>query len=196
MVSIELGPVTGEDSVVDNQRLRRAYGRFPTGVTALCALDGGMPVGLAASSFNTVSADPPLVSVALQLGSTTWPKLVESPRIGVSVFADDQGQLARQMAGHGDRFAGVGTTAAESGAVFLDGAAAWYEVTLDEVHRIGDHDVAILRVARHGVDEAKRPLVFGDSRFQRGVELVPPRTEPEPDPYFLDSVHELELGWY
>lgn len=195
-MSIELEPAAGADGTVDNQRLRRVYGRFPTGVTALCALEDGTPVGLAASSFNTVSADPPLVSVALQSGSTTWPKLVASPRIGISVFADDQGPLARQMAGHGDRFAGTATTSSEAGAVFVDGAAAWYEVVIEAVHTIGDHDVAILRVERHGADAAKKPLIFGDSRFQRGVELAPPRTEPEPDPYFLDSVHQLELGWY
>uniref|UniRef100_UPI001954E555 flavin reductase n=1 Tax=Klebsiella pneumoniae TaxID=573 RepID=UPI001954E555 len=39
--------------------LRRLFGRFPTGVTALCALDQGKPVGMTASAFVAISLNPP-----------------------------------------------------------------------------------------------------------------------------------------
>ena len=52
--------------------LRRVFGAFPTGVTAIAALVDGSPVGLAASSFTSVSLDPPLVSVCLAHASSTW----------------------------------------------------------------------------------------------------------------------------
>lgn len=189
----ELAEAVGPEGV-DTQRLRKVYGRFPTGVTALAVLEGGEPTGFAASSFNTVSADPPLVAVCIQAGSTTWPKLAAAERIGVSVFADDQGAICRQMAGRGDRFAGVDWTV-DGDAVLLDGAAAWMECSVAHVFTEGDHEVAILRVERHGVDEGKAPLVFGDSKFHKAVELTPPGAHKARDP-FLDSLHELELGWW
>jgi hypothetical protein len=54
-------------------RLRRVFSAFPSGVTAVSALIDGRPVGIAASSFTSVSLDPPLVSVCIAHSSTTWP---------------------------------------------------------------------------------------------------------------------------
>src|SRR5690606_13074244 len=66
--------------------LRRVYGAYPTGVTAVAGLVGGRPVGIAASSFVPVSLTPPLVSVCVAHTSTTWPLLRDLPRIGISVL--------------------------------------------------------------------------------------------------------------
>ncbi|KAA9148131.1 flavin reductase family protein [Amycolatopsis acidicola] len=54
----ELTSVHDADSTVNTAALRAAFGRFPSGVTAMCALgDYGGPVGIAASSFVSVSLD-------------------------------------------------------------------------------------------------------------------------------------------
>ncbi|NED85961.1 flavin reductase family protein, partial [Streptomyces sp. SID11233] len=98
------------------EQLRRAFGCFPSGVTALCARRGGHPLGLAASSFTSVSMDPPLVSVCVQHTSTTWPKLRALPRLGVSVLAEGQDEICGRLASRsGDRFAGVDWCASASG---------------------------------------------------------------------------------
>lgn len=55
----------------DIAQLRRAFGCFPSGVTAVCAVVDGEPVGMAASSFTSVSMAPPLVSVCVQDSSAT-----------------------------------------------------------------------------------------------------------------------------
>ena len=46
---------------LDDSTLRRVFGCFPSGVIAVCASIDGEPVGMAASSFTTVSVAPPLV---------------------------------------------------------------------------------------------------------------------------------------
>ena len=56
-------------------RLRQAFGIFPTGVVAVAAEVDGQLVGLAASSFTSVSLDPPLVSFSVARSSKTWPDL-------------------------------------------------------------------------------------------------------------------------
>lgn len=148
--------------------LRRAYGRHPSGVAAVCAVeDEGTPVGIAASSFVGVSLDPPLISVCVQRSSTTWPRLVALSRLGVSVLSEDHDHLGRQLGSRTeDRFAGVDTVTTEAGALFIAGAALWLECTIHASLPGGDHEIVLLdvlgcRVAAPDV----RPLVFHDSTF-------------------------------
>lgn len=51
---------------LDEVGLRRVFGCFPCGVIAVCAMVDDQPVGMAASSFTSVSVDPPLVSICVQ----------------------------------------------------------------------------------------------------------------------------------
>ena len=67
------GITTNQD--LDPARLREAFGSFPSGVVAVAAEVDGALIGLAASSFTSVSLDPPLVSVSLANSSKTWPDL-------------------------------------------------------------------------------------------------------------------------
>lgn len=152
----------------DPAMLRQVFGAFPTGVTALAALHGGGPVGLAASSFNTVSLTPPLVSVCIGRSSTTWPLLRTRPRLGVSVLGAHHGAACRQLSARGvDRFAGLGWSATDRGAVLLDEVSAWFECSIEREIGLGDHDLVLLRV--HGLQLAADvpPLVFHGSRFRR-----------------------------
>ena len=61
MTSTQDGLKTNQD--LDPRRLRDAFGIFPSGVVAVAANVDGRPVGLAASSFTSVSLEPPLVSI-------------------------------------------------------------------------------------------------------------------------------------
>jgi Conserved protein/domain typically associated with flavoprotein oxygenases, DIM6/NTAB family len=114
--------------------VRRVYGAFPSGVIAVCAMRGGAPVGIAASSFVPVSIEPPLVSVCVQQASTTWPLLADRPRLGLSVLGATHDKACRQIAAKtGDRFAGVAFTATDDGAVLLHDAAAWLDCSIHEI---------------------------------------------------------------
>jgi flavin reductase (DIM6/NTAB) family NADH-FMN oxidoreductase RutF len=156
------------EPVTSGEGLRRAFGCFPTGVTAVCALVGERPVGLAASSFTSVSLVPPLVSVCLQHSSRTWPLLRGLARVGVSVLAEGQGEVcARLGARHGDRFAGTGWTAGDGGSVFVHGAAAWLDCSVHAEVPSGDHVIVLLRVLGLRADPDTPPLVFHGSRYRR-----------------------------
>jgi flavin reductase (DIM6/NTAB) family NADH-FMN oxidoreductase RutF len=115
-------------SAVDDGVLRRAFACFPTGVTAVCALVDGQPVGMAASSFTSVSLDPPLVSVCVQNRSSTWRKLSPVSRLGVSVLSAGHENASRQLSAKtGDRFSGIDWQASTDGAIFIGGACVWLE---------------------------------------------------------------------
>ena len=153
---------------VDPATLRRVLAAFPTGVTALAALVDGVPVGMAANSFTSVSLDPPLVSVCVATTSETWPRLRRASRIGVSVLSHEQEAASRSLASRGiDRFAALSWHATEDGAILLDGASAWFDCSLDREIRAGDHEIVLLNVHGLGTDPQTPPLVFHGSRYRR-----------------------------
>lgn len=152
----------------DVEVLRSAFAAFPSGVTAVCAVRDGAVTGLAASSFTSVSLRPPLVSVCIARTSTTWPVLRAGDRLGVSVLADDQDHLARQLAARiGDRFADVRTTVRGGEAVFIDHSCLWLECTLHSEFPAGDHEIALLEVQEIETFPDRMPLVFYSSEFRQ-----------------------------
>jgi flavin reductase (DIM6/NTAB) family NADH-FMN oxidoreductase RutF len=156
-----------ESLPTDPRTLRQAYGCFPSGVTAVCALADGVPVGMAASSFTSVSMDPPLVSVCVQDSSTTWPKLRGLPRLGLSVLAEGHDAACTSLSSkHGDRFAGVDWEATADDAVFVHGSTVWLDCSVDREVPAGDHAIVLLRI--HGLQARPdtAPLVFHGSRFR------------------------------
>jgi flavin reductase (DIM6/NTAB) family NADH-FMN oxidoreductase RutF len=153
--------------VGDGSELKRAYSCFPTGVVAVCCEIEGQPVGLAASSFATVSLDPPLVSFCVDNSSTTWPRLRGAPALGVSVFASSQGAHCRQMAGPAERrFDGLQMQSGPEGALLLSGATASMACTIADEIAAGDHTLIMLRILHLHADPSMEPLVFHASTFR------------------------------
>jgi flavin reductase (DIM6/NTAB) family NADH-FMN oxidoreductase RutF len=151
--------------------LRRAFSAFPTGVTAIAALVDGVPLGLAASSFASVSLDPPMVSVCIAHTSTTWPLLRHVRRLGVSVLGAHQEQACLQLSARDtDRFAALSWRTSADNGVLLDGSSAWLDCSIEREITAGDHIIVLLRVHDLDADPDVAPLVFHGSQFRQ---LVP-----------------------
>ncbi|OBB59531.1 oxidoreductase [Mycobacterium sp. 852013-51886_SCH5428379] len=148
--------------------LREAFGHFPTGVIAIAAEVDGVRVGLAASTFVPVSLDPPLVSFCVQNSSSTWPKLKDLPRLGISVLGESHDAAARTLAAKaGDRFAGLETESTDHGAVFIHGTSVWLDSSIHQLVEAGDHTIVILRVEDIVMYPDVAPIVFHRSAFRR-----------------------------
>jgi flavin reductase (DIM6/NTAB) family NADH-FMN oxidoreductase RutF len=161
------------------QLLRSAFGAFPSGVTAVAAMVEGRPLGMAASSFTSVSLDPALVSVCVAHTSSTWKALAAAPRIGVSVLAEHHGEAARSLAARvPDRFAGIEWSADEAGAVFIHDAALWLRCAIHDAIPVGDHDIVVFEIESLDWFDGVAPMIFHGSRFHgldRGERRVPLR---------------------
>jgi flavin reductase (DIM6/NTAB) family NADH-FMN oxidoreductase RutF len=158
---------------LDPVRLRSAFGSFPSGVVAVAAEVDGRLVGLAASSFTSVSLDPPLVSFSVANSSKTWPDLRRTAHLGVTVLADHHGDVCRQLAGPVDeRFDGIAVSATDDGAVTLDDGLARFDCTIYGEVEAGDHLIVLLRL--HAVEhpETGSPLIFHRSGFGRLAETA------------------------
>ena len=79
--------------------------RHAAGVVVITA-PGIRPAGFTATSFTSVSLDPPLVSFCLDRKASSWPAVESADHVAVHVLTDRQEQVARTFATSGiDRFA-------------------------------------------------------------------------------------------
>jgi flavin reductase (DIM6/NTAB) family NADH-FMN oxidoreductase RutF len=155
-------------SALDDHELRRAFGCFPTGVSAVCALVADQPVGMTANSFTSVSLKPPLASLGVQIGSNTWRSLGSAPLLGVSFLGAGHERVSRQLAAKtGERFSEIDWHASNGGAVFIGGATAWLECSIDRRIIAGDHELVLLLIEKVSIQPEVSPLVFHASRYRQ-----------------------------
>lgn len=153
---------------LDPATLRAAFAAFPSGIAAVAGMNAGKPEGISASSFTSVSLEPPLVSVSVAHTSTTWPSLRTLPRLGLSILAEEHGPVARALAAKGiDRFAEVSWEQTDGGAVFVHGSALWLDTTIYQEVPAGDHLIALLQIHKIWTYPDVFPLVFHGSQFRR-----------------------------
>ena len=151
---------------IDQGRLREAFGVFPSGVVAVASEVDGQLIGLAASSFTSVSLEPALVSFSVANTSKTWPALRQAAHLGVTILADHHGDVCRQLAGPLEhRFDDLAVTATGDGAVTLDDGLAMFDCTIYNEVEAGDHTIVLLQL--HAIEHAdtSQPLVFHRSAF-------------------------------
>jgi flavin reductase (DIM6/NTAB) family NADH-FMN oxidoreductase RutF len=160
-------PDAVDSDALSPTRLRQAFGSFPSGVVAACAEVDGVRVGMAISSFVSVSLDPPLAAVFVQSTSTTWPVLRRAASLGISVLGvEHESHVAALSARTGDRFASLRTSTQGNGAVLVEDAAAWIEVEVDSEAPAGDHLVVMLRIVALSTRPDVEPLVYHRSRLR------------------------------
>jgi 3-hydroxy-9,10-secoandrosta-1,3,5(10)-triene-9,17-dione monooxygenase reductase component len=153
--------------VLDPARLRRVFGVFPSGVTAVAALLEGIPVGLTASSFTSVSLDPPLVLFCAAKTSTTWPRIRNAGHFTVNVLDEHQEDISRLFATKGaDRFGQIEWQAGKRGPI-LDDVHAYLDCTIEDEHDAGDHVIVVGRVQELGLTADAGPLLFYQGRYGR-----------------------------
>ena len=156
---------TNERQVFDTRKFRNALGRFASGITVITIQYEGRAHGMTANSFVSVSLDPPLVMVSINLRNSTLEHFLHSSHFAVNVLAHDQEHHSRRFAKHAaDRFQGVEWQSAESGAPLIEGALAHLECSKARWFEAGDHAVLIGQVVRAGCRDG-RPLLFFQSSY-------------------------------
>lgn len=146
---------------------RTALGQFATGVTIVTACSAeGQPVGMTASSFNSVSLSPALVLWSVGNHSPLMPIFRDATHYVIHVLSQDQQALAQQFATRGiDRFAGVHWHANAHGVPLLEGALATFECQSRSQHAEGDHLILVGEVQRC-TQGPGRPLIYHAGQLQ------------------------------
>lgn len=133
-------------------------GQFATGV-AIVTTRG--PAGLTTNAFCSLSLDPMLVLVCLDVESRTLAAVRAERRLAVNVLAAEQHDVAVRFAGkaaHAEKFREV-EWREEAGVPVLEGAVAWVAGRVLELIPGGDHVIAITAAEAFAAPGGD-PLVF------------------------------------
>lgn len=136
----------------------------PAPVTIVTTLGEGGPHGTTVSAFSSLSADPPLVLVALDRGSDLLGLLRETGRFAVNLLSAGQEELGLACARKGpDKFECVAWHD-EQGLPRIEGAAAWLACEIEELLPGGDHVIVVGLVTACETSEVDA-LVYHRRRF-------------------------------
>lgn len=150
-----------QTTMTDGRELRRALGRFATGVTIVTTrAPDGRCEGLTANSFSSVSLDPPLVLWSLDRRAPSLPGFEAAEHFVVHVLASHQQALSGRFATPAaDKFAALPTRDGLGGCPLLADCLARFECSVHQRVLAGDHVVFIGRVERMFHRDGE-PLVF------------------------------------
>lgn len=147
---------------IDPKVFRRALGQFPTGVTVITTTDGEkQPVGVTASSFNSVSMDPPLILWSVDKGAYSRSIFESAEHFAVHVLHESQVPVSNRFASRGDdKFNGVEYSINEQGCPLLNEYAALFICKTWQTYEGGDHIIIVGEVIAYDNVESATPLVF------------------------------------
>lgn len=150
------------NEIFDTRDFRRALGQFPTGVTVITTLDSsGNPVGVTASSFNSLSLDPPLVLWSVDKSALSAEIFRSAEHFAVNVLSEEQVALSNRFASRGeDKFKDVERVAGLGGCSLFDGVAARFECRTWASYEGGDHWILVGEVMSYSHNTDLAPLVF------------------------------------
>ena len=161
---------------VDAATFRAALGQWPTGVTVVTTVVDGQPYGVTASSFSSVSLDPPLVSVCLARSAFAHDLVRTSGVFGVTILAKDQAEIGQRFARYepgADRFAGQAWDTAGTGAPVLATALGWLDCRVVHAHEAGDHTIYVGEVLAAATPRTTSPLLYHSRTWGQFADQLP-----------------------
>ncbi|WMS41461.1 flavin reductase [Acuticoccus sp. MNP-M23] len=163
---------------IDTRAMRQTLGQFATGVTIVtCRGADGLPVGMTANSFASVSLEPPLVLWSVDRKARSFAAFAAAPAFAFSILAQDQVDLSNRFARPGaDKFAATPCDEGLDGVPLISGAAGHFECVQETAFDGGDHLIIVGRVRRFARFE-KPCLVFAQGRY--GAIAAHPGPAPE-----------------
>ncbi len=144
-------------------------GLFSTGVCVISRVrQDGLPSGITANSFVSVSLEPTLICWSLQNDSSQFDAFAEAPQFAISILSEDQEQLARRYASHGDTQMQPDDFVWTHGGLPVVGDALGHlECRHWSRYTAGDHTMIFGEVAAIEARDDVRPLGFFGGRFCR-----------------------------
>ena len=162
---------------ISAESYRSAMRRHPAGVTIVTLDSGAGPVGFTATSFASLSLDPPLVSFNIAHTSSSIRALHSAESLVIHLLGEHQHHLAERFSRSADqRFADTSLwKRLETGEPVLHGTPIWLRTTVHQLIPAGDHTLVIGLITRiHNENDgeaAASPLLYHDGRYHRATPL-------------------------
>lgn len=164
--------------MISNELFCQTMRQLASGVAVITVETDGQLHAMTATSFTSVSAEPPLALVCIKRGSDTDRRVARSGRIGISLLNRTQQAISNRYAWKTpdrDRFDDLDTRRCPGGALVFQDCAAVMEAVVTESHATGDHTLYIVQIEHAYVDEQVVPLLYWQGSY---VELETPDAAP------------------
>jgi flavin reductase (DIM6/NTAB) family NADH-FMN oxidoreductase RutF len=135
---------------------RNIMGHFLSGVTVVTTRSREQIAGMTVSAFCSLSMEPPLVLICIDLNSNTLPLLRESKIFAVNMLSEQQEHLSRGFAVNSaerfEHFCHASYHTAATGSPIIDHSLAFIDARLVAEYPGGDHVIMIGEVQALGKD--------------------------------------------
>jgi flavin reductase (DIM6/NTAB) family NADH-FMN oxidoreductase RutF len=141
---------------IEKNFFRQVAGQFATGVSVVTTTSQGKIAGITINAFCSVSLDPPLILVCVDLGSNTLSYIRESGRFAVNILSNQQEQLSRCFAVASQEryqhFCHASFHTAATGAPIIDDVLAFIDARVVAEYPGGDHAIFLGEVVAMGTN--------------------------------------------
>ncbi len=156
---------------VDPEALRAVMRHWATGVAILTARDGAQVHGMTVNSFASVSLEPPLVMVSVERAVRTHGLVERARTFALSILGEGQEEISDRFAGrdteHADRFEGLSTFTAVTGAPILNPNLGYLDCAVAAAHVHGTHTIFVAEVVAAKMEKNERPLLYFNRDYRR-----------------------------
>jgi flavin reductase (DIM6/NTAB) family NADH-FMN oxidoreductase RutF len=141
---------------IEKDFFRQVAGQFATGITVVTTKSQGILAGLTVNAFCSVSLDPPLVLVCVDLTSNTLPAIRESGIFAINMLTSDQEYLSQCFAtsteDRYEHFCHASFHTAATSSPIIDGCLAFLDTRVVAEYPGGDHVIFLSEVVAIGTD--------------------------------------------
>jgi flavin reductase (DIM6/NTAB) family NADH-FMN oxidoreductase RutF len=164
---------------VEPEIFKAVMGQWPSGVTVVTTRDADGPAGMTASSFSSVSLNPPLISICVARHLAMHARLKRAGVFAVNILSKDNIDSGQRFAGMlrdvTDRFDGVPVSAAVTGSPLLTGTLGWVDCRSWARYDGGDHTIFVGEVLAAGIDPTAAPLLYHSRAWGQFADVLASR---------------------
>jgi flavin reductase (DIM6/NTAB) family NADH-FMN oxidoreductase RutF/ADP-ribose pyrophosphatase YjhB (NUDIX family) len=155
--------------MLDLAVFKEAMSRFPGGVVIATTRDGaGKAWGFTASSFSSLSMEPPLILISLAKSAECHPTFISAPWFAINMLSAGDDATATTFAKRGaDKFASTNFEMDANGSPLIPSAVATLTCQRFEVYDGGDHSILVGRVEAVRIGSIRSPMVYLNRKFGR-----------------------------
>ncbi|GFO72227.1 flavin-dependent trigonelline monooxygenase, reductase component [Bathymodiolus japonicus methanotrophic gill symbiont] len=157
---------------IGNQEFKDTLKLWASGVSVVTAQSEDEKLGMTATSFASVSMDPPQILVCLNETTETGAAILQNKKFAVNILTSEQQQVSNQFAGGSsmdERFKNVVWHKGELGVPVLDESLAIMECTVVHQFKAGTHWVVVGEI-QHNQCNTGGPLLYFNSAYQQVAE--------------------------
>jgi flavin reductase ActVB len=163
----------GGEAIITTMRYKDLLAHLAGAVAVGTTRDAaGQVWGFTASSFCSLSLDPPLVLFCLAHSADCHAAFTAADSFAISILTAQQAEVSQRFAVKGNaKYTGVRFVEGELDMPLIPGALAWLECRAYATYPGGDHTIVVGQVAHGGMGEkgasndGARPLLYYDRTY-------------------------------